>query len=218
MITRLFWWELKAGSFIGFTGKYQRQLGVLSSYWILLSYYQNCSDTMLFFAMRQLLFFIFSVVYIQDRRLTLLYSLFPTVLLVHNGNFIYNFTIQDRRLTQSAQEELRLLQAATNEVRDQMNGEVNQLVWKWSATGQFSVKMAYLALKEGPTVKSNLNRIWKIKIPPRMRVFAWLMRMNRLLTIDNLMKSGWNMANWCVMCKRDRESVSHLSEECRAIV
>ena len=52
MITRLFWWELKAGSFIGFTGKYLRQLGVLSSYWILLSYYQNCSDTMLFFVRR----------------------------------------------------------------------------------------------------------------------------------------------------------------------
>lgn len=47
-----------------------------------------------------------------------------------------------------------------------------------------------------------------------MLVFAWLMFLNRLLTIDNLQKKGWQLVGRCEMCKQEVETVKHLFNSC----
>lgn len=86
--------------------------------------------------------------------------------------------------------------------------------WKWTSSKQFSVSLYYLAFKHAPTFKAEVSKVWKTKAPPRMQVFSWLMMLNKILTIDNLMKRGWNMVNRCIMCKSQLETVSHLFEKC----
>lgn len=51
-----------------------------------------------------------------------------------------------------------------------------------------------------------------------MRVFAWLMVLNKILTVDNLMRCGSSMVNRCVLCKNSSESVLHLFEQCQVSV
>lgn len=78
------------------------------------------------------------------------------------------------------------------------------------ASGFFSVKSAYYSMMDGPTITSNLGKIWIISVPPRMRVFAWLFILNKIVMIDNLIKRGWNMVTRCIKCKNSLESSHHL--------
>lgn len=79
--------------------------------------------------------------------------------------------------------------------------EEDRAVWKWATTGQFTVRIAYMAFKSPPTIANYNHIIWKLKAPPRFKVFGWLMLINKILTIDNLVTRGWCMVNRCVMCK-----------------
>ena len=65
-----------------------------------------------------------------------------------------------------------------------------------------------------PSIKATVYRIWKLKVPPRFKVFAWLLTYNKILTIDNLNRRGWSLVNRCIMCKAQSESVMHLFNEC----
>ncbi|XP_078150204.1 uncharacterized protein LOC144545511 [Carex rostrata] len=86
--------------------------------------------------------------------------------------------------------------------------------WRWHTTGRFTVKSAYIALTNRPLIRNHRYTICRLPAPPRMRVFGWLMILNRLLTIDNLVRRGWSLVNRCVLCKNCEETVSHLFNEC----
>jgi zinc-binding in reverse transcriptase len=63
-------------------------------------------------------------------------------------------------------------------------------------------------------IKSDLHRIWKLNCPPRMKFFQWLMVKNKILTMNNLVRSGWLLVNMCSMCKSSEERVSHHFDQC----
>lgn len=90
----------------------------------------------------------------------------------------------------------------------------DEALWKWTTNGIFSVKSAYKAIKDEPTVATDIPRIWATKAPPRFRVFAWLMIKNRILTVDNLRRKGFILVNRCYMCEKQEETVRHLLFEC----
>lgn len=94
----------------------------------------------------------------------------------------------------------------------------DDLIWRWNTTGHFTVKSAYLQLKGGPKILKRISEIWKIKAPPRMIIFGWLAAQNKILTHDNLQKKGWVMASRCVFCKRKRETVKHIFQDCPYII
>lgn len=78
----------------------------------------------------------------------------------------------------------------------------------------FSVKLAYLGMKNTPAIGFNIHRLWKYKVAPRIKVFAWLTYHNRILTADNLARRGWHLPSICFLCKRTCETVHHLFSEC----
>lgn len=45
---------------------------------------------------------------------------------------------------------------------------------------------------------------------PLFRIFGWIMTLNRILTIDNIMKRGIEVVNRCVLWKRALETIQHL--------
>lgn len=82
------------------------------------------------------------------------------------------------------------------------------------ATGVFTVKAAYFTMENTPAIESGIHRIWRIRVPPRMRVFGWLLFHNRVLTADNLRIRGFHIVGMCYICRRSDETVRHLFSEC----
>lgn len=69
-------------------------------------------------------------------------------------------------------------------------------------------------MKNTPRIQSVAHKIWILHIPTRMKVFGWLMLLNKLFTTDNLNKRGWRIVNGCVLCKAQSESVKHMLDDC----
>lgn len=66
-------------------------------------------------------------------------------------------------------------------------------------------------------IVNNLNFpfkcMWKVKVPPKIKVFVWLIMRNSILTKDNLLRRGWSGDANCVFCGKE-ESVDHLFLNC----
>ena len=91
----------------------------------------------------------------------------------------------------------------------QLNSNNDQIVWRWSRTGRFSVHSLYSWLDFGAIPNSSFSTIWNANIPLKIRIFLWLAKQNKILTRDNLGKKGWIGDQSCVFCT-SQESVSHL--------
>jgi hypothetical protein len=56
--------------------------------------------------------------------------------------------------------------------------------------------------------------IWQSRVPYKVAFFTWLVAQGKILTIDNLRHRRIWVLDWCFMCKRAGESVSHLMLHC----
>jgi hypothetical protein len=57
------------------------------------------------------------------------------------------------------------------------------------------------------------KKIWKGKIPAKMKIFLWLMLNNAVLTKDNMVKRKWLGDPTCYFCDHN-ETLSHLFFQC----
>jgi hypothetical protein len=64
-----------------------------------------------------------------------------------------------------------------------------------------------------PIDKNSNNRLWKLRLPLRIKVFGWYLRKGVILTKDNLGKQNWNGSRTCVFCHQD-ETIKHLFFQC----
>jgi hypothetical protein len=68
--------------------------------------------------------------------------------------------------------------------------EPDEFRWNLLRSGQFSMKSHYLALIHSDV--PNLNkRLWKLKVPLKIKIFLWYLRRGVVLTKDNLAKCNW---------------------------
>jgi hypothetical protein len=88
----------------------------------------------------------------------------------------------------------------------------DSVVWKVAIAGLFSVKSVYNAMTSDESGPSH-SKIWKSKIPAKIKIFLWLLLNNVILTKDNLIKRKWIGDPTCYFCDQD-ESVSHLFFHC----
>ncbi|WVZ60787.1 LOW QUALITY PROTEIN: hypothetical protein U9M48_010767 [Paspalum notatum var. saurae] len=82
------------------------------------------------------------------------------------------------------------------------------IIWRWGQRKQFSVKSLYNALSlgvQGPELK----HVWRSKIPPKIKIFLWLLQNGVLLTKDNLVKRKWVGNPLCSFCDQV-ETIDHL--------
>jgi hypothetical protein len=88
--------------------------------------------------------------------------------------------------------------------------------WNLHENGQFSVASMYnaLILPDVPIDKISNDKLWKLKIPLRIKVFGWYLRKGVVLTKDNLAKRNWHGSKKCVFCHQD-ETIKHLFFQCR---
>ena len=57
-------------------------------------------------------------------------------------------------------------------------------------------------------------KAWIPRLTPKVNIFFWLLLQSKILTLDNLAKTGQTLPNRCNLCKKDLESVNHLFIHC----
>ena len=56
--------------------------------------------------------------------------------------------------------------------------------------------------------------VWKVKAPWHVSFFVWTVVWDRIFTGDNLRGRGLDFVDWCIMCRRNGETVDHLLLHC----
>jgi hypothetical protein len=65
-----------------------------------------------------------------------------------------------------------------------------------------------------PNITGWRKRLWKWKIPLKVKLFTWLVDKNKISSWDNLLRKGWIGPNICQLCFKDEETVPHLFIHC----
>jgi hypothetical protein len=94
-----------------------------------------------------------------------------------------------------------------------LNDSKDCLIWKWEANGVYSVKSLYAVVNFGGVQTIDIHSVWKIKVPPKIHFFLWLLFHNKLLTRDNLVKRQNVDDLTCVFCN-EVETCQHLFFDC----
>jgi hypothetical protein len=62
-------------------------------------------------------------------------------------------------------------------------------IWLFHSSGVYSVSSFYGIINDGGVIPVHTPAVWKLRIPPRIHVFLWLIANNKLLARDNLQKT-----------------------------
>ena len=83
----------------------------------------------------------------------------------------------------------------------------DKVLWKETKDGNFSVKSLYSALDYRSAVRLPKSIIWSPRVPTKVGFFAWEASWGKVLTIDQLERRGWSLANKCFLCCVEEESI-----------
>ena len=92
--------------------------------------------------------------------------------------------------------------------------EEDRVLWTETKCGKFSVKSLYKALEPGSTISFPSNIIWKSCAQPKVSFFGWEATWGRALTLDQIQKRGWLLANRCYIFQMHEESIDHILLHC----
>ncbi|RVW54221.1 hypothetical protein CK203_080171 [Vitis vinifera] len=90
----------------------------------------------------------------------------------------------------------------------------DRVIWRETNCGKFSVKSLYKSLVSGHPISFPSSAIWKVSMQPRVSFFGWEATWGKALTLDQLQRRGWALANRCYLCQRHEESIDHILLHC----
>ena len=70
----------------------------------------------------------------------------------------------------------------------QLSQGTDEFRWNLQENGKFSVDSMYRALVHSDVPVDNNKKIWKMKVPLKIKIFGWFLRRGVILTKDNLAK------------------------------
>ena len=94
-----------------------------------------------------------------------------------------------------------------------LSEEEDHIVWNYTSSGRYEVQSLYAVISFRGVAPIYVSSVWKLRIPPRVQFFLWLVSNNRVLTRDNLAKRREVSDPTCLLCN-EMESVTHLFFEC----
>lgn len=83
-----------------------------------------------------------------------------------------------------------------------------------SSGGNFSVSSCYSLLDQTPDLGIPWNEIWNSMLPIKVCFFLWTTALGKISTLDVLNRKGMYLPNICLLCYKDRKSVSHFLLHC----
>ena len=93
----------------------------------------------------------------------------------------------------------------------------DKLVWVKEPIGDFSIKSAYKLSQEPPTTSNEdveWDKIWKLKVHERTKMFIWRIGANLLLTKDRIAQRLGGLDSSCSLCGEKVETSTHLFFKC----
>ncbi|KAL6323455.1 hypothetical protein AAG906_039025 [Vitis piasezkii] len=90
----------------------------------------------------------------------------------------------------------------------------DKVVWTTSKSGVFSVKSLYSILEPGVSSLFPCGSIWRASMPPKVAFFAWEASWGKILTLEQLQRRRYSLANRCFLCLSEVETVDHLLLHC----
>jgi len=94
------------------------------------------------------------------------------------------------------------------------------LIWEKDPGGIYTPKAGYRAISLESIHHDSKwwwKKLWKLKCPPKSKIFMWCILENKVPTWDNLQKRNMNGPGWCCLCRNGEESISHLFLQCRFV-
>ncbi|WVZ88204.1 hypothetical protein U9M48_034749 [Paspalum notatum var. saurae] len=86
--------------------------------------------------------------------------------------------------------------------------------WRWESDGTYSASSAYRACFLGSTRFLGGDFIWKAKVPPKVKLFAWLAAQDRCWTAERRRRHGLQVDDRCALCDQEPEQIDHLLLQC----
>jgi hypothetical protein len=86
----------------------------------------------------------------------------------------------------------------------------DQILWKPSATGDLSLKAAYLFKMHYSQDLDWAKLIWSVAIPPSKSLLVWRLMYDKLPTDEKLLIRGCHLHSMCSICKNQVDSTFHV--------
>ncbi|KAF4373756.1 hypothetical protein G4B88_009330 [Cannabis sativa] len=98
------------------------------------------------------------------------------------------------------------------------NGDKDNLIWRDSTDGSFSVRQAYLSLiKPRLGMCSNVwKEIWKVPVHERVKLFLWKVCKD-ILPCGSRLRTVFGNDSHCVLCSDGEDSIPHLFFHCQFV-
>jgi hypothetical protein len=95
-----------------------------------------------------------------------------------------------------------------------LSQDPDHLCWKWTASGIYSAKSAYLATFQGAIACPAAKHIWRTWAPQKVKFFLWLALQDRCWTAERLARRGLPHHPRCLLCDQLPETMHHLLIDC----
>ena len=96
----------------------------------------------------------------------------------------------------------------------QLNDREDEIIWKYTADGQYSAKSVYDVQFRGSYCGFQPQRVWKAYAEPKHKFFTWLLIQEKVLTADLMQQRHWPCNPVCQLCKLEPETATHLCLHC----
>jgi len=91
--------------------------------------------------------------------------------------------------------------------------EEDLVTWKLEKNGHFTTRSLYRWLSFRGVKNKRAEKIWRSKLPMKIKVFMWLANQNRLPTKTKMKERKWKGELGCTICGA-RESLDHIMFTC----
>lgn len=81
-----------------------------------------------------------------------------------------------------------------------LNGDNDVVTWAFVSSGKYTTKSMYRALSFRGVIVVRRQRLWKNRLPLKIKVFLWLATQDRIPTGVQLKKKQWKGGEKCVLC------------------
>ena len=78
----------------------------------------------------------------------------------------------------------------------------------------FSLEAMYKVLEPRPSISFPSANIWSVCVHPKLCFFALEANWGKVLTLDQLQRKGFALANRCFLCQEVEERANHLLLHC----
>ena len=95
--------------------------------------------------------------------------------------------------------------------KEKVSFKVDKIFWNRGKGDSFSIKEAYKALQLRGPEAFPVKGVWVSSVPTKTTFFFVGKQLRvKVITLDNLQRRGWQLANRCYLCENAEETFHHI--------